>query len=66
LGNGHCTRPAGLECSFDSVCERCGFFETGAQFLTILRRQRDDAADHRQEDRVQLLEGFIKRIDGNG
>ena len=33
----------GLDCTFESVCERCGFFETGPQFLTILRRQRDDA-----------------------
>ena len=63
LGNGHCTRPVGLDCSFESVCERCGFFETGPQFLTILRRQRDDAVGHAQEDRVQLLEGFIEDID---
>ena len=48
LGNGHCTRPIGLDCTFESVCERCGFFETGPQFLTILRRQRDDAAGHGQ------------------
>ena len=53
LGNGHCTRPAGLDCTFESVCERCGFFETGPQFLTILRRQRDDAVGHGQEDRVE-------------
>jgi site-specific recombinase XerD len=63
LGNGHCTRPTGLDCTFESVCERCGFFETGPQFLTILRRQRDDAVDHGQKDRVQLLEGFIDDID---
>src|ERR1700722_7632044 len=63
LGNGHCTPPAGLDCSFESICERCGFFETGPQFLTILRRQRDDAVGHGQEDRAQLLEGFIDDID---
>ena len=64
LGNGHCTRPVGLDCTFESVCERCGFFETGPQFLTILRRQRDDAASHSQDDRVELLDGFLKEIDG--
>ncbi len=64
LGNGHCTRPAGLDCTFESVCERCGFFETGPQFLTILRRQRDDAVGHGQEDRAELLKGFIENIDG--
>jgi site-specific recombinase XerD len=66
LGNGHCTRPVGLDCTFESVCERCGFFETGPQFLTILRRQRDDAAGHRQHDRVELLDGFLKEIDETG
>ncbi len=66
LGNGHCTRPVELDCSFESVCERCGFFETGPQFLTILRHQRDDAIDHGQEDRVQLLGSFIEEIDGDG
>lgn len=66
LGNGHCTRPAGLDCNFESICERCGFFETGPQFLTILRRQRDDAAGHGQGDRVELLDGFIEEIDEVG
>ena len=58
LGNGHCTRPTGLDCTFESVCERCGFFETGPQFLTILRRQRDDAVGHGQEDRVRAPRGL--------
>ena len=43
LANGHCTRPALLDCAFESVCERCGFFETGPQFVTILKRQRKHA-----------------------
>jgi len=66
LGNGHCTRPVGLDCTFESICERCGFFETGPQFLTILRRQRDDPAGHSQDDRVELLDGLLKQIDGVG
>jgi hypothetical protein len=66
LGNGHCTRPVRLDCTFESVCERCGFFETGPQFLTILRRQRDDADRYGQEDRAQLLEGFIEEVDREG
>jgi integrase len=40
LGNGHCKRPAVLDCDFETACERCGFFETGPQFLTILRVSR--------------------------
>jgi hypothetical protein len=34
--------------------------------LTILRRQRDDADHHGQDDRAKLLEGFIEEIDPNG
>jgi len=34
LANGHCTRPALLDCAFESVCERCGFFESGPKFVT--------------------------------
>ena len=36
LGNGHCTRPAALDCNFETICERCGFFDTGPQFIPIL------------------------------
>jgi site-specific recombinase XerD len=62
LANGHCTRPALLDCAFESVCERCGFFETGPQFLTILKRQRKHADERGQSDRSQLFEGLIERI----
>ncbi len=37
LGNGMCTRPVALGCSFESACERCNFFETGPQFIPILQ-----------------------------
>ncbi len=62
LANGHCTRPALLGCSFESVCERCGFFETGPQFLTILKRQRKHADERGQSDRSQLFEGLIEGV----
>ena len=39
LGNGHCTRPLELDCRFQTICEGCGFYETGPEFVTILRRQ---------------------------
>ena len=28
LGNGYCTRPAELDCAFESICETCTFFQT--------------------------------------
>lgn len=63
LGNGHCNRPAALDCVYESMCERCGFFETGPQFVTILTRQRDHATDHHQPDRAQLFTGILDNLD---
>jgi site-specific recombinase XerD len=62
LANGHCTRPALLDCAFESVCERCGFFETGPQFVTILKRQRKHADERGQSDRRQLFDGLIEGV----
>ncbi len=63
LGNGHCTRPVALDCTFESICERCGFFETGPQFVPILRKQRDHAADNDQLERSQLFTSLLRDID---
>lgn len=63
LGNGMCTRPVALGCSFESACERCNFFETGPQFIPILRRQRDHATEHDQADRAVLFDRLVKDID---
>jgi integrase len=63
LGNGHCNRPAALDCSYESICERCGFFETDTQFVTILTRQRDHASQHHQPDRANLFTGLINNLD---
>jgi len=65
LGNGMCTRPVALDCSFESACERCNFFETGPQFIPILRRQRDHARGHAQDDRIILFDRLIQDIDGD-
>ncbi len=62
LANGNCTRPALLGCAFESVCERCGFFETGPKFVTILRRQRNHAEERGQSDRTELFDGLIEGV----
>ncbi len=66
LGNGMCARPAALDCSFESACERCTFFETGPQFVPILRRQRDHAEEQGQTGRVMLFSKLIEDVDGTG
>jgi site-specific recombinase XerD len=62
LGNGHCTRPRDLDCGFETACERCGFFETGPEFLTILRRQRDHSAARAQDERVELFDELVRSV----
>jgi integrase len=62
LGNGWCTRPKEMDCSFESVCEGCGFFATTVEFKPTLTRQRDDAIAHDLPQRAavfdELLEGL--------
>ena len=65
LGNGHCTRPVTLDCQFETICERCGFYDTGPQFIEILRRQHTDAIDHSDHDRAQIFTGLLDGIDDN-
>jgi integrase len=63
LGNGHCTRPVELDCRFQTICEGCGFYETGPEFIPILRRQRDNAAEHADFARAQLYDNLVRVID---
>lgn len=63
LGKGHCTRPLELDCRFQTICEGCGFYETGPEFVTILRRQRDNATDHADLARAQLYDDLVRVID---
>jgi integrase len=63
LGNGYCTRPLELECRFQTICEGCGFFETGPEFVSILRRQRADAASHVDTARMTLYDELVRVID---
>jgi hypothetical protein len=65
LGNGHCTRPIALDCQFETICERCGFYDTGPQFVEILRRQHHDATDHGDNDRASVFNSLLDDIDGN-
>jgi hypothetical protein len=63
LANGHCTRPRDLDCRFQTICEGCGFFQTDAEFVPILRRQRDDAASHGDHARMSLYDELVRVID---
>jgi hypothetical protein len=63
LGNGYCTRPAPLDCAFESICETCTFFQTSIEFRPTLQAQHDDAAAKGQQHRIQLFGGLLNNLD---
>jgi hypothetical protein len=63
LGNGWCTRPKQMDCQFESVCERCGFFATTVEFKPTLIRQRDHAAQHDQPQRAAIFDELVQGLD---
>jgi hypothetical protein len=63
LGNGYCTRPAELDCAFESICENCAFFHTSIEFRPTLQAQHAHAAAHRQTHRAELFNQLIERVD---
>ena len=64
LGNGFCTRPSHLGCSFEALCEGCGFFATSVEFTGTLTRQRDHAASRGQAQRRALYQGLLDSLEG--
>ena len=61
LGNGHCERPAALDCQFESICESCAHFSTNQAFDPVLRAQRDHAGERDQHHRVDLFQMLLDR-----
>jgi hypothetical protein len=65
LGNGYCTRPEGVPCEYETICETCPCFSTTVEFLPILHRQREDAKDKGQTQRAQTFSQLIQRVEAN-
>ncbi len=63
LGNGYCTRPAELDCAFESICENCTFFQTSIEFRPTLQAQHDHADARGQTHRAELFNRLIDRVD---
>lgn len=59
LGNGWCTRPAKLDCAFETICEGCGFFQTTITFRPTLQAQHDDAVAKGQDGRAELFTNLL-------
>jgi site-specific recombinase XerD len=62
LGNGYCTRPAELDCTFEAVCENCTFFQTSIAFRPTLQAQHDDAATKNQTGRQHLFSQLLANL----
>jgi site-specific recombinase XerD len=65
LGNGWCARPRGTDCTFEAICEGCGYYETSVEFAPTLRAQRDHAASQGQTTRVQLYGALLDRLEAS-
>jgi integrase len=62
LGNGWCTRPVELDCSFESICENCTHFATNKTFQPVLIKQRDHAKRNGQTGRAHLFTTLIEKV----
>ena len=65
LGNGYCTRPAELDCAFESVCETCVHFATGPEFTPVLLRQRDHARERDHTRLAAVCNQLLERIESD-
>ena len=63
LGNGFCTRPVELDCTFESICEGCSYFATSIEFRPTLRRQQADARRKNQAGREALFTNLLDDIE---
>jgi len=63
LGNGYCTRPDGVPCEYEIICESCTCFSTTVDFLPILQRQKQDAEDKGQTQRLEVFARLINSIE---
>jgi len=63
LGNGYCTRPDGVPCEYETICESCPCFSTTVEFLPILNKQKQDAENKGQTQRVEVFARLIQNMD---
>jgi len=63
LGNGYCTRPDGVPCEYETICESCTCFSTTVDFLPILQRQKQDAETKGQTQRLEVFARLIDSIE---
>jgi len=65
LGNGHCTRPAVLDCRYETICESCTHFVTTEDHRTTLTRQLDNATERNEPHRKKVYLELLTKLDGD-
>jgi len=63
LGNGYCTRPDGVPCEYETICESCPCFSTTVEFLPVLQKQKQDAKNKGQTQRMDVFARLIKSME---
>jgi integrase len=62
LGNGYCTRPHGVPCEYETICESCPCFSTTVDFLPVLNKQKQDAENKGQTQRAEVFNRLIRSV----
>jgi len=62
LGNGYCTRPNGVPCEYETICESCPCFSTTVEFLPVLNKQKKDAENKGQTQRAEIFNKLIRSV----
>jgi len=65
LGNGYCTRPEGVPCEYESICESCSCFVTTREFLPTLYSQKQDAEDKGYAERAHIINELIQEVENS-
>lgn len=62
LGNGRCTRPAILDCRYETVCETCTHFTTSEEHRHTLTNQLTDATQRQEPGRQKVYLELITKL----
>jgi integrase len=63
LGNGHCTRPAVLDCRYETICETCTHFSTNEEHRHRLTAQLDNATERDEPRRQKIYLKLLTKLD---
>lgn len=63
LGNGHCTRPAALDCRYETICETCTHFATNEDHRQTLTNQLANATCRDEPRRKTVYLQLLNRLD---